>query len=231
MSFRNWLHNAAVRGCVAAILCATLSLSVFAQPLGDDTGGQSRADKAQDQPKTDNTPLILEAIKNQIERVARSLETNIDKPKSAKEEDRAKRDLDAQEGMAHWAKWLFWAACASIVLTIVALWLLYRTLGYTRTAATHTESAASAAREAARAAAEANIISRNLFVAEQRPWIQVTVEFDRSLKFDPKEASMRIKVTVENTGKSPAEEFANTGFCNQMQIGRAVNWIKSLPNN
>src|SRR3990167_6553809 len=102
---------------IVAAVGLALAGAVYAQPIGDDSGGQARTGQAQEQPKADNTPLILEAIKNEIERVTRVLEANIDKPKSPDEEDRAKSDLRAQEEMAHWAKWLFIAAGASVVLT------------------------------------------------------------------------------------------------------------------
>src|SRR5262245_30327879 len=121
MPSRGWLRNVAVWGCIAAIFCAYLSVNVLAQPVGDDPGSQAGSDQAQQQPKSDNTALILDAIKSEIERIGRATEALKDESDPKKKEEREKRDLVAQEEMARWAKALFWITCASVSLTLVGL--------------------------------------------------------------------------------------------------------------
>lgn len=49
------------------------------------------------------------------------------------QEMRERADLIAQEEMAYWAKWMFWATAAGAAFSLVAAWLLYQTLKLTRT--------------------------------------------------------------------------------------------------
>jgi hypothetical protein len=120
MSSRGWLRTVTVWGCIAAIFCASLSVNVLAQPLADDPGSPPGSAQAQ-QPKSDNTPQILDAIKSEIERIGRATEALKDESDPKQKEEREKRDLVAQEEMAFWAKTLFWTTCASVVLTLVGL--------------------------------------------------------------------------------------------------------------
>jgi hypothetical protein len=136
------------------------------------------------------------------------METNIDKPKSAEEEDRAKRDLAAQERMAYWAKWMFWAAFSTVVLTMVGIFLIWRTLIHTRHAA---EAARDMVVEGARATAAANTATgeakRQADLAEEsvkrleRPYIYIfgvhrieTGEGDTN----------QVVYSVANFGRTPA---------------------------
>jgi hypothetical protein len=139
MSSRGWLRNVAVWGCIAAIFCASLSVNVLAQPVGDDPGSQPGFAQAQQQAKSDNTPLILDAIKSEIERIRRATEALKDQSDPKQKEERERRDLVAQEEMAFWANALFWTACASVFLTLVGLAMILGALIYTKRAS---ESAA-----------------------------------------------------------------------------------------
>ena len=119
--------------------------------------------------------------------------------------DIARLDLAAQERMARATERMNYATWASVALTVMAVILLWGTLLYTRQAAGHTKTAATAAQRAANAALKANQINRALFVAENRPWINVTVEVGSALKFDANGATLKLKIMLENTGKSTAE--------------------------
>src|SRR5688572_31362446 len=60
--------------------------------------------QAQQQPKSDNSALVLDAIKREIERIGRATEALKDESDPKQKEEREKRDLVAQEEMAFWAK-------------------------------------------------------------------------------------------------------------------------------
>jgi hypothetical protein len=115
-----------------------------------------------------------------------------------RKERREEADLVAQEGMAKWAKWLLIVAAVQLPLGGLTLFFLYRTFK-------ENKRTADAAVQAAAAAAKGNEQNRLLFVAEQRPWLHVTVLVIGPLRFDADGINMRGHVTIENTGKSPAE--------------------------
>lgn len=134
MSFSDWMHNASARGCVAAILCAYFSINVLAQPVGDNFGRQPSTTQTQEQAKADGIPLILDAIKSEIEGVRRATEALKDESDPKQKEEKDRRDLVAQEALAFWAMCMFWAAIATVVLTVVGLGMLLGTLIYTKQA-------------------------------------------------------------------------------------------------
>ena len=57
--------------------------------------------------------------------IARALEAANNKPTPADEEQRAQRDLSAQENMATWAMWMFWAAFSQVILTTAGVFLIW----------------------------------------------------------------------------------------------------------
>lgn len=122
----------------------------IAQSVSNDAGGQSRADKAQDKPKDDATPLALKSIQDEINRIARAIEAQKDEAEAKTKNEREESDLQAQWQMARWAENMFWIALGSLALTVVGIFLLWRTLHYTKKAVEE----AGAATKAANAAVE-----------------------------------------------------------------------------
>jgi len=187
MLSRNRLLNATVRGCIAAILCAYLSVDALAQPIRDSPAAQPGTNKTQEKPQTDNTPLALEAIKSEMQRIGRATEALKDSP-DPKKEDREQRDVDAQEQMAYWAWAMFVAAAVSVVLTAVGLILILGTLLYTRNAVSE--------------AREGNKIARQA----ERPWLAIE-SVAATDDFTSKAGSgiqLSVGITLKNSGRSPA---------------------------
>jgi hypothetical protein len=206
MSPSHWLPYIAAIGIV-------LAGAVHGQPVGDDPGSQTRSDKAQDKPKTDQLPSVLEAIQHEIERFTRALEANVDKPKPPEEEDRAKRDLAAQEGMAYWAKWMFWAALASIILTTAGIFLIWRTLIYTRRAAIAAAEAVVEAKDATKAAilgakAAQDAVAVASDTAERQLRAYITIE-SGGIVLRSSENGFVISATarLKNTGQTPGYDL------------------------
>jgi hypothetical protein len=74
------------------------------------------------------------------------------------------RDLHAQEAMVFWAMWMFVAALATILVTGIGTYLIWRQIKLTRTAVDDT-----------RRATEAMERQTDLIERAQRPWVAVTV--------------------------------------------------------
>jgi hypothetical protein len=181
-----------------------LAGAVNAQPVGHDAGGQTSASKAQDKPQTDKNPITFEAIQHQIEGLTRALVTAIDKPKPTEEETRAKRDLAAQEGMAFWAKLMFFAAGAEAFLTMIGVFLVWRTLLYTKRAveeAKQTTAAAIAANVEAKRQAD---LAEESFKRLERPYLFIKIVETFHLRNIGQNEIAWLAYTLVNYGKSPA---------------------------
>jgi hypothetical protein len=104
--------------------------------------------------------------------------------------DTEKRNLVAQETMALWAEWMFYAASASVVLSFAALYAIARTLHHTRRAADYTHDMLVEARRATSAV--------------NRAWIKVSPS-EGSYYLD-KEGGITFNVDfeIQNVGNTPA---------------------------
>jgi hypothetical protein len=152
--------------------------------------------------------LQLDAIKRAIDRGVTVVETGINKPKAAEEEERARRDLDAQEGMAFWAKWMFWAATGEAALTFIGVILVGWTLYHTKRAADFAADAVDEGRKATAAAVAANVeakrhadLAEESFKRLERPYIYIFGV--RKFEGSPKSPA-RVEYCVANYGKTPA---------------------------
>lgn len=163
-------------------------------------------EKARDQPPFDSAPVRVEAITAEIGRITRAIEAG--PPKSAEEEQRATDDLRAQKEMALWAKWMFVASAFSVFLTAIGIWLIGRTLIYTRDAAAASkamvkegEHATSAALAAAREAGRQADLFEQSFKRLERPYVYIfgvhQIELDGH--------GHHVKYSIANYGRTPAE--------------------------
>jgi hypothetical protein len=177
--------------------------------VGKDASGQPSAQKTQEQPKPDNTPLTLEAIQREIARVAGAIEAQKDDEEAKRKEAREISDVEAQEAMARWAENLFLTTLATIILTAVGVFLIWRTLIHTRVAAVAARDMVEKARKTTVAAVQANAeAKRHADLAEQsfarleRPYIYIygVSRFEH----DFESATNCVKYTVANFGKTPA---------------------------
>lgn len=144
---------------------------------------------------------------------------------SQREEEISLRDLRAQEEMARWSGPMLSAALASSVIAGLAflvsamgLYLLYRTLLYTRQALEHTESGAAAAWEAveetrsataasieaAGQATVANDIARQGALDHDRPYMLVIDGGNNVAAWRNGDISSEWKFSFKNFGRSPA---------------------------
>jgi hypothetical protein len=152
-----------------------------------------------------------------MERIAGALEAQNNQERPTDEADQSRRDLAAQENMAHWAFWMFIAAGAGTLLTAFGLLLIWQTVIYTRNAAvsadkmvTEAEKTTAAAVQASNAATAANALAVAQFKAAHKPQITLTMrgplletrDYLPMASDDPNRmlTILQAEIRVENTG-------------------------------
>lgn len=109
---------------------------------------QGPSDSARDQERPvygDNGPRGHVPISADLGRIASALEAQITNDAAEREQE----DLDAQKSMAKWAKYMFWAAFASAVLSGLGIVLIYVTFRETRRAANSADAIVDVTRDSA----------------------------------------------------------------------------------
>tara|TARA_R110002167_G_scaffold15735_1_gene62532 strand:- start:99 stop:1067 length:969 start_codon:yes stop_codon:yes gene_type:complete len=106
-----------------------------------------------------------------LQRIAGAMEAEVARGASEQEDDQASRDLQAQESMAWWAQLMFWAAAAGTLLSGLGVFLIWRTLLYTRTAAGHSEKMVIEAAKATEAALRSAKVAEQALVGVERPFL------------------------------------------------------------
>jgi len=220
----------------------------FEQKPMAETGQSDTANESDDATKPDikNSLEVLTAIKG-IETAIRDLIAEEDKIEADHQRKNEKRDLDAQEAMAKWARWMFWATFGSAGVTLVGLILIGFTLSYTRKAAEYTDGLLDQARKATvatigavEAAESANVVStKNAFI-DQRPWVSVEVIEFQHVDVDTVQNIQRlgfrhfsaiVSIRVINTGKTPAQSVEVwVAAVNDEGMAKALEAV-ILPNN
>ncbi|MBX3492031.1 MAG: hypothetical protein KF899_03670 [Parvibaculum sp.] len=124
---------------------------------------------------------------------------------------RQKDDLDAQERMALWAKWMFFAAVGSVFLTGLGVLLIWRTLYHTKRAVAQAAIASDAAMKAVAEARKSNRItvasakeSRRIGHTQTRAYVSVSECF---IRFLPDGLPPNFNIDFKNTGQSPAYDL------------------------
>jgi hypothetical protein len=105
---------------------------------------------------------------------------------AANDHGRAESDLDAQQAMALWAKLMTLASVAGTGLTALGIYLVWGTLSETRKATLAAQSSAEAA------------------IADQRPWLKLSVGILGDVFFDEKDVRVIVAWKIKNVGRSPA---------------------------
>ncbi|MFC7291792.1 hypothetical protein [Hirschia litorea] len=114
-----------------------------------------------------------------------------------RDEYRAEKDLKAQRTMAFWSMFM---GLVALVGTVLVGLTLRSSLEMLREA----KNATNLTSKAIKIAEDTNDITRNIGESQARAWLSNT-----GLKFniDRNSGSIRLKMTIENTGNSPAKKF------------------------
>jgi hypothetical protein len=186
MSRSNWRSNIAVRVGLATFLTRLAAFSLPSNRLQQAAHERDRSDHG---PQQYSEYALRGVEKARVPVVARQKPPPAN-PEPKREEWRQEQDLEAQWDQAYWAKGAAIAAFISAFITAVGLWLVRQTL--------------QANRRAVAQATEANRISKDVFVATERPWVAVEYYADGPLTFNASGAQVTIAFRVRNTGRSPA---------------------------
>jgi hypothetical protein len=187
-------------------------------PEQEERGNASQHDHSS--PEQDSPSELLPGIQG-IEAAIRSLVAPEDEAKRERQENREIADLQAQNNMAFWAMLMFFATVVATLVTAAGVYLIYRTLRYTKTMAVDTQRTAdaavvtadeaskgtAAATRAADAALEANKINRDVFRAERRAWIGVKqgdIIVTTPLEWTDGGGAFMVRMIARNIGSSPA---------------------------
>jgi hypothetical protein len=183
-------------------------------PESRDQPGADQSKASAGQEDTDTGRLV--AAIDEIKAAIRDLIAEEDPQQRERQEHREEADLHAQQDMALWAKRMFWATFAAVVLTFVGVVLIWRTLIHTRHAAeaaiggtNAAIDAAKAAQTTAEAAIKANELNRSSFIEMYRARLDLMEMKAVSpliwrKKDDGTIGELTVRFVVHNTGRTEA---------------------------
>lgn len=191
MSRGNW-------GIILAAFGIALSYPIHqhAHAQGGPAENQAKAaDKAR--------PAASAAVENSLARIARAIEATKSDPYAEANENRAERDLTAQQDMAKWAMWMFVAAALTTFLSAIGVFLIWRNLIHTRRAANFTGEAVDQARMTTDAALKSVLISEDTAKRQLRAYVYLRHMGHYGFDGD----KPRLKVLFRNSGQTPARKL------------------------
>jgi hypothetical protein len=191
------------------LIAAIVGLAIL-DPISQNGRAQEATANRPEPQKAEQKPVDLRPIQDALNGLTGAVKALKDNPEAENENERAQRDLQAQQDMAKWAEKLFWATVASLLLTLAGIFLIWRTLVHTRRAAnasdqmaTQTVVATNAAVEAAKAA---NLTAKAMLGIES-PIIRPTRVYSSLLQPSGPDADpvLEVKIiTFRNFGRTPA---------------------------
>ena len=204
MPCRNRLPVLVLGGCLAASLIGSAALAQDGEPpaeVGDpvapvedqaNTGGAEDHSEEKDQ-SAHEVASALDKIESAIrDHIAHERQAQSQPPA-----DHEVRDLYAQESMARWTKGMFWASVIAVALTFTGLVLLWRTLGYTKSAAISAKDAAEYTRQAVTVASE---------TAQRELRAYVLIDYAKYVYLKTFQ-SWAIEIQIRNFGQTPAHDL------------------------
>jgi hypothetical protein len=194
------------RGYRSIIL--TLVGLALSYPIHEAKSTQPNAEKRAEQSAESLPPVHFSAIQNSLDGIAREIKRADDKADTKRENERADRDLIAQEGMERWAFGMIVVATVSTILSVVGVILIWRTLVHTRRAA---DAAWNAVDDNSKAIA-AMLVSNQIAKDAQRPWVSIEVEITES-QFFKEMARISYVIRFKNIGKTIADNLLTVSEC------------------
>jgi hypothetical protein len=209
------MRNRAVRGCLILfpllILTATLAKSNNPSPSPPEIrkpeqskSGEPEAPAQKNQNRTAIPPLIIKEAPA---------------PKAQKEPAENTKEADSKSSTDWWMVWLTGILAFVASLQLIVFGLQARRLRQTietmkkigadqsrdmQASIAIAKESAEAAKLSADTAIDSNKLTRDLFYAEQRPWLILEITGWSPLIWEDKGARFSIDVTITNAGKSPA---------------------------
>jgi hypothetical protein len=202
------MRNRAVRGCLILlpllVSAATLAKSNDPSPSPSEIRkpeqskpGEPEAPAKKNQDRTAIPPFIIKEAPA---------------PKAQKEASENTKEADSKTSPDWWMVWLTGILAFVASLQLIVFGLQARRLRQTIEAmkkigadqSRDMQASIAVAKESADAAIDSNKLTRDLFYAEQRPWLILEINGWTPLNWEDKGARFSIDVTITNAGKSPA---------------------------
>jgi hypothetical protein len=165
--FKSYWITAVAFGLILSVSSAWPQTASEDQPRQEESASDTNSGGE----RQNYQPIDLSPALKNIEAAIRDLITDEDKIEAQHRQDTENRDLKAQEGMAWWAELMFYAAAASVILTLAALYAIIRTLHHTRRAADYTQGMLIEAKSTTNAAQETVAITRRVGFTQTRPYV------------------------------------------------------------
>ena len=185
------MHNLDLKRILLALVFTVLSLS---QTFGNDRQEQASGSRQKLTLVSDLQSSESAAVAKSLDRIARAQERAYDKTDMDKSDERANRNLLAQESAVTWAQSSFYAAMASVALSGFALFALLYSLSLNRTVA--------------KAAQDAVVVAQETSDAQSRAWVSVTCRLGQptigQTQFGISGIYFVVTCEATNHGRSPA---------------------------
>jgi len=137
------------RGIIIVLALVGAAYGQEINPTDNYHAIQNGAPQSQQKPSSGAPPGLPIAVQNNVERIARALETANNKQEAADEKRRAEQYLRDQDQLATLGWYMFGAALVELALTGAGIWLLWNTLRATRANIGETKRAADEAKRQA----------------------------------------------------------------------------------
>lgn len=194
------------------------------QPRQSESAAENDGYAKEDQPAT---PDLLPALSG-IESAIRDLISEEDATNQQEQERRDNRDLAAQEGMALWAEYVFYATAATVLITQIGLLMIWRTLHHTRRAADYAKDMVLEAQKTTIAADQSVEVARQIGEAQTRAYLHCS-----GAKYKRNKDHVSAILEIENIGNSPASNVEIVGDVIIQDVAgfparpRVISWVSS----
>lgn len=182
---------------------AVAQQTVDSEAQGQPTPQSERGDQSSESSAgEDQGPDIVPAPQGIEDAIIDLVEEFTEAPSD--QEERERRDLDAQEAMAKWAFWMFVASAVTVTLTGIALIAIILTLRHTRRAADSSEKMVVEAKETTKAAEDSVAETKRIGEAQAKAYLGFQIVSGQVAEGEP----ISFKVRIKNHGASPALAIA-----------------------
>mgnify|MGYP003393868226 CR=1 FL=1 len=216
MSRRNWLPYAALGiGCLL-VTAAILIAAILTQPGHQDrdaTRHQANPAEAVDHTAGEGQPPPFVTSQDYIGRIARALEAANTKDKPDEERRRETDDLKAQQEMSHWAMWMFFATLGSVVLTAGGVFLIGRTLVYTKRTLDEATKTTVAAKDAVAVTRHIGQVQTCAYVLANGGNCKINSD-----------GKLDITIILKNCGQTPAHDMVHSIGCTMLASDATISF-------
>jgi hypothetical protein len=207
------------------ILALTLASGASGQPVGKGASADSGASQRRAIPSGNLPAGAASAVNDTLKRIATAQEAQTASSKSAQEQEREQKDLEAQQDMAWWAKLMFFATVAGVIVSAGGVFLLIRTFTQTHRATRAAVRSAAIGRQSVR-------VARASAEKQLRAYINVTTvyaEWPQEIDKNFRSREVTITVKTKNHGATPAHKVRSWAVAKSYEPGDGADF--SVPEH